>query len=146
MSSKKFSLMDQARELAEEIEIPVTRLPSRAVEEEEQGREVVEKPAPEVAADPESKPAPVEEPKSATTAKPTIVNRRPAPTKPEQVVDSLDMLAREGPDLVPLSCRVPRRVRQVLDERVHQLKAKGKKIKMEDVVTAALVSFLRIED
>jgi hypothetical protein len=41
---------------------------------------------------------------------------------------------------------VPRRVRQVLDERVHQLKAKGKKIKMEDVVTAALVSFLRIED
>ena len=144
--SKKFSLMDQAKELASEIEIPITRLPSRADEEVEQGREVVDETAPESAAGRESKPAPVEEPKSATTAKPTIVNRRPAPTKPEPDVDSLDMLAREGPDLVPLSCRVPRRVRQVLDERVHQLKAKGKKIKMEDVVTAALVSFLRIED
>jgi phage I-like protein len=144
--SKKFSLMDQAKELASEIEIPITRLPSRADDEVDQGREVVDKTAPEAAADPESKPALVEEQKSATTAKPTIVNRRPAPTKPEQVVDSLDMLATEGPDLVPLSCRVPRRVRQVLDERVHQLKAKGKKIKMEDVVTAALVSFLRMED
>jgi hypothetical protein len=143
--SKKFSLMDQAKELASEIEIPITRLPSRA-DEVDQGREVADKTAPEAAADPESKPARVEEQKSATTAKPTIVNRRPAPTKPEQAVDSLEMLATEGPDLVPLSCRVPRRVRQVLDERVHQLKAKGKKIKMEDVVTAALVSFLRIED
>jgi hypothetical protein len=141
---KKFSLMDQAKELASEIEIPITRLPSRADEEVEQGREVVDKTAPESAAGRESKPAPVEEPKSATTAKPTIINRRLP--KPEPVVESLDTLAREGPDLVPLSCRVPRRVRQVLDEGVHQLKAKGKKIKMEDVVTAALVSFLRIED
>jgi phage I-like protein len=140
---KKFSLMDQAKELASEIEIPITRLPSRADEEVEQGREVVDKTAPESAAGRESKPAPVEEPKSATTAKPTIINRRLP--KPEPV-ESLDTLAREGPDLVPLSCRVPRRVRQVLDEGVHQLKAKGKKIKMEDVVTAALVSFLRIED
>jgi phage I-like protein len=143
---KKFSLMDQAKELASEIEIPITRLPSRADEEVEQGREVVDKTAPESAAGRESKPAPVEEPKSATTAKPTIINRRLTKPEPEPVVESLDTLAREGPDLVPLSCRVPRRVRQVLDERVHQLKAKGKKIKMEDVVTAALVSFLRIED
>jgi hypothetical protein len=143
---KKFSLMDQAKELASEIEIPITRLPSRADEEVEQGREVVDKTAPESAAGRESKPAPVEEPKSATTAKPTIINRRLTKPEPEPVVESLDTLAREGPDLVPLSCRVPRRVRQVLDEGVHQLKAKGKKIKMEDVVTAALVSFLGIED
>jgi hypothetical protein len=143
---KKFSLMDQAIELASEIEIPITRLPSRADEEVEQSREVGDQPAPEAAAEPESKPAPVDETKSAMMARPTIVNRRPTTTKPEPVVDSLDMLATEGPDLVPLSCRVPRRVRQVLDERVHQLKAKGKKIKMEDVVTAALVSFLRIDD
>ena len=73
---KKFSLMDQAKELASEIEIPITRLPSRADEEVEQGREVVDKTAPESAAGRESKPAPVEEPKSATTAKPTIINRR----------------------------------------------------------------------
>jgi hypothetical protein len=78
--SKKFSLMDQAKELAAEIEIPITRLPSRADEEVDQGREVVDKTAPEAAADPESKPARVEEQKSAITAKPMIVNRQPAPT------------------------------------------------------------------
>jgi hypothetical protein len=41
---------------------------------------------------------------------------------------------------------VPRKVRQELDRRVHELKGRGLKIKMEDVVTAALVLFLKIED
>jgi hypothetical protein len=149
MSSKKYSLKDQARELAEEIEIPMTVLPSRSVPEEpEQGREVVEEAEVAVVTEAEPEPIHAEEPLPSPAAKPTIVKRRSAqtPARVEDAGDSLDQLAREGPELAPLSCRVPKKVRQVLDQRVHELKARGKKIKMEDVVTAALVSFLKIED
>lgn len=155
MSGKRFSLRDQARELADEIQVPLTALPSRVVEEEseepqpeseEQGREVIEEqPVTDV-------PAPVEEPLSPQTQRPAIVRQRPngkaaTTAKPTQVtVNTIETLARQGPDLAPLSCRVPRKVRQELDRRVHELKGKGLKIKMEDVVTAALVLFLKIED
>ena len=145
MSGKRLNLRDQARELAEEIQIPLAAtLPSRLpVEEpeEEQGREVIEEPE-------EEQPVETIEP---TAPKPAIVrprsngNGRAITAKP-QVENSIDALARVGPDLAPLSCRVPRKFRQELDRRVHELKGRGLKIKMEDVVTAALVLFLKIED
>ena len=145
MSGKRLNLRDQARELAEEIQIPLAAtLPSRVpVEEpeEEQGREMTEEPEAE-------QPVETVEP---TASKPTIIrqrsngNGRAITTKPP-VENSIDSLARVGPDLAPLSCRVPRKVRQELDRRVHELKGRGLKIKMEDVVTAALVLFLKIED
>jgi hypothetical protein len=143
MSGKRLNLRDQARELAEEIQIPLAAtLPSRVpVEEpeEEQGREVIEEQEAEQSVE-------TAEP---TTPKPAIVrqrsNGRAITTKP-QVENSIDALARVGPDLAPLSCRVPRKVRQELDRRVHELKGRGLKIKMEDVVTAALVLFLKIDD
>jgi hypothetical protein len=156
MSSKKLNLMDQARELAEDIDIPIARLPSRAAiesavttVEHEQGREVVEETQETASvAEPEQASQHVEEDNA---AKPTIVRRRPTtpaapPARSQSAASSIDLLAREGPELLPLSCRVPARVRQELDRQVHELKSRGKKIKMEDVVTAALVSFLKIED
>lgn len=145
MSGKRLNLRDQARELAEEIQIPLAAtLPSRLpVEdpEEEQGREGFEEPE-------EEQPVETIEP---TAPKPAIVRQRNngngrAITAKPQVENSIDALARVGPDLAPLSCRVPRKVRQELDRRVHELKGRGLKIKMEDVVTAALVLFLKIED
>jgi hypothetical protein len=145
MSGKRLNLRDQARELAEEILIPLAAtLPSRVPgeePEEEQGREVIDEPEAEQSVE-------TAEP---TTPKPAIVrqrsngNGRTIMTKP-QVENSIDALARVGPDLAPLSCRVPRKVRQELDRRVHELKGRGLKIKMEDVVTAALVLFLKIDD
>lgn len=145
MSGKRLNLRDQARELAEEIQIPLAAtLPSRVpVEEpeEEQGRDVIEEPEAE-------QPVEAVEP---IASKPAIIRQRnngtprTITTKP-QVENSIDALARVGPDLAPLSCRVPRKVRLELDRRVHELKGRGLKIKMEDVVTAALVLFLKIED
>src|ERR1700722_5239231 len=145
MSGKRLNLRDQARELAEEIQIPLAAtLPSRVPfeePEEEKGRRGIDEPEGEQSV----------ETAAPTTPKPAIVrqrsngNGRTITTKP-QVENSIDALARVGPDLAPLSCRVPRKVRQELDRRVHELKGRGLKIKMEDVVTAALVLFLKIED
>jgi hypothetical protein len=63
------------------------------------------------------------------------------------VVRTLEELA--GPDrieLLPLSVRVPRPVRETLDRRYHALRGKGKRIKLEDIVTAALRKYLGMEE
>lgn len=149
MSSKKFSLVDQAKEVADELEIPRVTLPSRPqatveppAEREGKGDEA----AAEASTKPEVQPTPAT--KSALAKRSTTAVARQQALEPTEVEppNPLSHLSREGPELAPLSCRVPKKVRQVLDQRVYDLKSRGKKIKMEDVVTAALVSFLKIED
>lgn len=143
MSSRRLDLRAQARELADEIQIPVTELASRPVAPE---------PDPTIAAEAELGTTTEEQGREAltpltplapkTSARPKLVKQQSASAHDRSVED----LISDDRELAPLSVRVPRRVRAELDRQVYTLKAKGKKIKMEDVVTAALVLFLRIDD
>ena len=140
MSSRRLDLRAQARELADEIQIPVTQLASRPVAPE---------PEPTTAAEAEPGATTEEQGREAltplapkTSARPKLVKQQSASAHDRSVED----LISDDRELAPLSVRVPRRVRAELDRQVYTLKAKGKKIKMEDVVTAALVLFLKIDD
>lgn len=126
MSGARLNLSEQAKSLQDEVEIPVVTLASRAVAPQQSPNA------------PEGKGSAV--PATATVARPTPASR-------VAVTRTLEELA--GPDrveLLPLSVRVPRTVRETLDRRYHELRGKGKRIKLEDIVTAALRQYLGIAD
>src|ERR1700743_3499312 len=99
------------------------------IAQEEQGREVERETA-------------VVPPTPKASVRPRLM-KQPVTTPRDRSVEDL---ISDDRAVAPLSVRVPRRVRAELDRQVYTLKAKGKKIKMEDVVTAALVLFLNIDD
>jgi hypothetical protein len=64
----------------------------------------------------------------------------------KQSTSRANALAIDKKALDPLSVRVPQIVRQKLDQTVLEIKMSGRKIKLEDVVTAALCEYLEIEN
>jgi hypothetical protein len=154
MSGKRLDLRAQARELADEIQIPMTQLTARATVATLPADESIPESGlqPEAAAEPEvaqeeqgmavERATAVVPPAPRSPVRPRLMKQPVAAPRDRSVED----LISDDRELAPLSVRVPRRVRAELDRQVYTLKAKGKKIKMEDVVTAALVLFLNIDD
>jgi len=154
MSGKRLDLRAQARELADEIQIPMTQLTARNTVATPPAAEPIPESEmlPEAAAEPEI--AQEEQGREVEMATAVVPSAPKAPARPRLMKQpvitprdrSVEDLISDDRELAPLSVRVPRRVRAELDRQVYTLKAKGKKIKMEDVVTAALVLFLNIDD
>ena len=156
MSSKRLSLSDQAKELQDELSVPKIALQSRT-----NGPAVAVAPPPavepasvEVGGEGQSPVSPVvtiaePEPEVVlpTTDTPTPRPRRSASAgqKP-RIARTPEDLEREQKDLVPLGTMIPRRVRTELNRFVYSMRAEGKVYTMQDIVSMALVHFLRIED
>lgn len=157
MSVQKLDIRKQAMELREEIEIPRLALPTRS--------SPVSDAAPQMKV--ESAPGAVDTTaensiKGSQRLKREVVNpdissdmpSRPSQQPGERVLDSEEFatavervgrLSRDSVMMVPVNARVPKWLNDLLNETVHLTKAKGKKIKKEDIVTGALIVYLGIE-
>lgn len=140
MPPAKVDLRSQARELAEDLDIPRVPLISRpaapaappATHEPESVQEEAQitESAPEVPA-----PIPVQ-----------IRSRAPkVEAKVESVFNVLDSLAEEREELVPLNVRVASWVSAKLDEQILQMKLKRLRIKKEKVVEEAIIQYLGLK-
>ena len=154
-SRQRLSLSDQARELQEEIAIPKTLLQSRPLEPGsaaklpvvEVGREG--HPSVPVETAVRSKVVP-EESQERVQVQPAVEAPPPTPKSARQPANHIartpEEMVRDQKDLVALGTQIPRRVRDELNRFVFSRKAEGKVISMQDIVSMALVHFLRIED
>jgi hypothetical protein len=150
-TSKRLNLADQVDQLREEIQIPNIPLPQRPPVERPAPIAVVPPPAelpngekPNEGREVGSEMSVVEAVMPAVSLESRAVTRKPASRKSAfaGVAPGIESLVSDRPQLANLSCRIPQHVREELDSQVHQLKARGARIKMEDIVTAALERFL----
>ncbi len=117
MPAAKLDILDQGRELADEIEIP-------------RGASLVSRQTAAAAIPSRTEPTqPAEGPKARTVA------RRAQAHVLDEHSESVEVP-------VPLNVRVAPWVYEGLNELIYQQKAKGKKIKKERVVEAAIISYL----